>query len=65
MRRIGVSVAIGAMLVTGQAAAEGLSFSGASKSRHQLFKSQAALLDGAGKIGYEAQTTGLSDFPTE
>ena len=46
MRRIGVSVAIGARLVTGQAAAEGLSCAGASKSRHQLFKSQAALLDG-------------------
>jgi len=26
---------------------------------------QAALLDGAGKIGYEAETSGLSDFPTE
>ena len=26
---------------------------------------QAALLDGAGKIGYEAETSGFSDFPTE
>ena len=26
---------------------------------------QTALLDGASKIGYEAETTGFSDFPTE
>jgi hypothetical protein len=26
---------------------------------------QVVLLDGAGKIGYEAETSGFSDFPTE
>ena len=30
-----------------------------------LAEFQAALLDGASKIGYEAETTGFSDFPTE
>jgi ABC-type glycerol-3-phosphate transport system substrate-binding protein len=30
-----------------------------------LAEFQAAMLDGAAKLGYEAQTTGLSDFPTQ
>ena len=30
-----------------------------------LTEFQAALLDGAGKLGYEAETTGFADFPTE
>ena len=39
--------------------------SGELSYEEALTEFQAALLDGAGKLGYEAETTGFTDFPTE